>query len=263
VAVLFAVRPAGLSPAGGSPLEPGYGVPSFAPSPFEPLGPEGLFEGYSTLGTVTIGGAPGTLSVSRADDLVLPSGRVLAADAFYLDTPGFTIELPAGRHRILLLHMSGSSVGSTIAAAMVRVGDRQPVRWEGARTATSTGPEPFYYGVDSGTASFASTEAIERLRAMPADASSALVDQLVNAYSTGGDFKETASITVDPTSGANIVTFQSGYGDGGYPCWFGFDASGTAVALLTSFDLIDDPSIPTHSSAPGGSRPGSPVPPAP
>ena len=252
VAVLFTFRPA----SGSSFDDPGDPVASFEPPPFEPLGPGGLYAGYERLAPVTVGGNPATLSVSRVDDLVLPSGRILASDAFYLDTPPFTVALPAGTHPVFLLTVTGPATGSTSAAAMVRVDGGRPIRWEGAQTADAPpGAEPFVHGVDSGTSSFASAEAIALLKSLPNDAQTALMDQLLDKYRNGGDFGVAESITVDPASGANIVTFLSGYGDGGYASWFGFDASGQAVALLTSFDLIDDPSKPRRRSSPGGSAP--------
>jgi hypothetical protein len=246
IAVLFTLRPV-IGPSGSNLTD---SQATFAPPPFEVLGPEGLFAAYEELGSVTVGGRAATLSVSRAEDLVLTSGRILASDAFFLDTPPFSVMLPAGRHHVLLLHVTDAG-GSSVAAAMVRAGGGRPVRWEGARTpAQSTSEEPFAYGVDSGTGSFASPEAVGRLRSLPEDVANALVDGLIAAYGSGPDYKQTAAMTVDPASGANVVTFTSGYGDGGYASWFGFDASGNAVALLTSFDLIDDPTKPMGSSAP-------------
>jgi hypothetical protein len=250
VTALFMFRPASSS----SIDDPG-GLASFPPPPFEPLGPDDLFDAYASLGAVTVGGSPGTLSVSRADDLVLPSGRVLASDAFLLDAPPFTISLPPGRHPVMLLHATGADFGPAIAAAMVRVAEGRVIRWEGAQVRDApTGADPFVYGVDGGTGSFASVEAVARLTSMPPDAATALVDQLVDKYSSGRGYVQSASITIDQSSGLNIVTFASGFGDGGYASWFGFDASGQPAALLTSFDLIDDPSKPTGSTAPTGTR---------
>ena len=33
--------------------------------------------------------------------------------------------------------------------------------------------------------------------------------------------------------------FQSGWGDGLYASWFGYDAQGRVVALLTDFNVVD------------------------
>jgi hypothetical protein len=245
VAVLFTLRPA----TGSTFQDPGYPAVSIEPLPFEPLGPEGLAKAYESLGRVTVGGRPATLSLSRGEDLVLPTGRVGAGDGFFMDAQPFTVALPPGHHPVLLLNVVEAN-GQTVAAAMVHIEGGEPIRWEGAHLAGGTSPEPFAYGVDSGTGSFISPEAVARLRSLPADQSSALADALLDEYSSDPVTVQTAAIVIDPTTGANVVTFNSGYGDGGYASWFGFDAGGRAVALLTSFDLIDDRARPTGSKVP-------------
>ena len=238
VALLFMVRPHTSSASLGNPA---YPIASYQPPPFEVMGPEGLAAAYQHLGRVTIGGRPGTLSVSRADDLVLPTGRVGAGDAFFVDAEPFTTMLPAGSHPVFLLNVLEAG-GQSVAAAMVRVEDKHPVRWEGASVRSHPKDVPFAYPVDSGTGSFVSPEAIARFESLPPEIADSLIDRLLEGYASTPETTFTVSITLDPASGANLVTFTSGYGDGGYPSWFGFDASGNPVALLTSFDLIDESS---------------------
>ena len=253
VALLFTIR----GPSVPSFDYAGGAGASYPPPPFEPLGPEGLFESYTRLGAVTVSGSAARLSVSKAGDLVLPSGRVVAGDAFLLDGPPFTTTLPPGTHPVMLLHAMSGDFGSGVAAAMVRAGQTPVVRWEGAQVREMpAGSDPFVYGVDGGTGSFTSPEAISRLRSMPAESASALFDRLVDEYTRGGEYVQTATMTVDRASGLDIVTFTSGFGDGGYASWFGFDAAGKPVALLTSFDLIDDASRPTGSGRPSSSPAG-------
>src|SRR4029078_4230104 len=38
---------------------------------------------------------------------------------------------------------------------------------------------------------------------------------------------------------ANIVMFTSGWGDGFYASWFGYDAQGRVAALVTDFAVVD------------------------
>ena len=49
------------------------------------------------------------------------------------------------------------------------------------------------------------------------------------------------NVVVDPATGANVVGFPSGFGDGGYPSWFGLDAAGAPVVLITDFGIVDAP----------------------
>jgi hypothetical protein len=235
VTAVFALRGPSVYPGTGYP----YDVPSsVGPPPFEPLGPDGLSDAFDNLGRVTVAGRPATLSIARAEDLVLPSGRMIAADAYALDGVPLSVTLPSGRYQVVLLQVSGE-YGPSIAAAKVRFEDGAPARWE-------AGP---VYSVDSSTASFASPEAIAAFKALPRKQADAMTQRLLDEYDAAGGYALTAAMTVDPSSGANVVTFLSGLGDGAYRTWVGYDAAGTIVALLTSFDLVDDPARPIGGHA--------------
>ena len=49
----------------------------------------------------------------------------------------------------------------------------------------------------------------------------------------------TATVEVDGASGANVVAFASGFGDGSYPTYAGFDGGGTVLVVLTDFGILD------------------------
>jgi hypothetical protein len=94
--------------------------------------------------------------------------------------------------------------------------------------------------VDSGTGAFASIEA--------AAAIAGLSDADLEAYSSGISdglypaedvYLNTTSAVVDPATGANVVAIVSGYGDGGYPSFFGLDGAGRPIVLMTDFGILD------------------------
>jgi hypothetical protein len=47
-----------------------------------------------------------------------------------------------------------------------------------------------------------------------------------------------ANVVLDSTTGANIVAFDSGYGDGIYASFFGYDAQDRPVCLITDFEVL-------------------------
>jgi hypothetical protein len=239
VAMILSARPTGVV----GDFEPGLGsfVPGASmPTPaVDPMGPDGLFAAYRDLGRVFVAGGPATLSVSRADDLVLPSGRLIAADAFYLDSPPFLTPLSPGRLPVMLLEVSMPGSGRSVAAAMVRDGRSEPVTWKPAQVAGGSGIDPgkpFTYGVDSGTGSFAGAEISGLLTRLTESQVEAVFDRIQKGLQAT---EVATTVTLDPITGANVVVFASGFGDGAYASWFGFDAAGRPVALLTSFDLVE------------------------
>ena len=44
---------------------------------------------------------------------------------------------------------------------------------------------------------------------------------------------------MDETTGVNIIAFSSGWGDGCYPSYWGYDAADQRVALVTDFGVLD------------------------
>src|SRR5688572_5311427 len=57
-----------------------------------------IYAAFSEGGSAMSGGETAQLSASPAGELVLPTGRVVAADVHFFSTEPFTLALPAGRH---------------------------------------------------------------------------------------------------------------------------------------------------------------------
>lgn len=211
-----------------------------------------------------------------AGTIDLPTGAVVAADPYVnLQLTALDTHLPPGLGEVVLSR-TGTDAQAETAFAMVHVGTARPVRWEaGDKTA---------YPVDSGTGCFGDGATVARIlareerrsdlaakaatrRVSPDDAEAwhaAMREELARTPDLydlasaqehdAGPFRGWTSLCIDPTSGANIVVFHSGAGDGVYPTYTGRDAGGRVVALVTDFHLSDlgDKHPPRH----GGARQG-------
>lgn len=58
---------------------------------------------------------------------------------------------------------------------------------------------------------------------------------------SGQTFPLTAEVEVDPASGANVVAFSSGFGDGAYPTFVGLGSDGQPAVVITDFGVLDAP----------------------
>jgi hypothetical protein len=239
---LFVIRP---------PRVPVVGLrPTVAASPEASIPPRmataDLYAAFEASGAGISFGTPTTLSTVRAGDLVLPTGRVVAADVFFFQTEPFIRTLPAGRYPVqLLMSARDPSVAGDVAAAMIRAAPGDPVSWElaivpGQDPTTLKADEFFGYGVDSGTGCFASAEAVAVLTANRFDAYADRVQQ--GMFPSDGVYNASVDVTVDPVTGVNVIGFASGFGDGAYPSWFGLDSGGDPLVLLTDFGILDAPS---------------------
>jgi hypothetical protein len=58
-------------------------------------------------------------------------------------------------------------------------------------------------------------------------------------FPSSDEFHLAADIPVGDGTGLNVVAFASGWGDGYCPSYFGLDAAGKPLVLVTSFGIID------------------------
>jgi hypothetical protein len=190
--------------------------------------------------------------------LTLPDGKVIVADAFASgdDVEPLALTVPPGSYPVVLSLVSDpASPYETIAAAMLRLSSGEPVAWHLATTpaqdpANLAQDEIFGYPVDSGTAMVASPAGARRyVRKLVLFGNLNYVylqhvSQTMEANApNGGGW---ANLVLDAGSGENVIVFQSGYGDGFYTSYWGYDAEGQLVCLVTDFDLLymEDPGQP-------------------
>jgi hypothetical protein len=173
----------------------------------------------------------------RAGELVLPSGRIVACDPLImLRTPAFAREVVPGRYPVLLSVAQGGSDQRVAAAAVefVAGGAIAAERWDLAllpgQDPATLGPRQFFgYGVDAGTGCFMDAQLTAALEtAGPGGLDAALAATYVPTFSW-------ANLELGDGS---VVAFSSGWGDGSYASYWGFDSAGCVVALATDFNVL-------------------------
>lgn len=203
--------------------------------------------------TIETGDGPVTLKMHKIGDLIVPTGFIVACDPFvFFDSVPFTTPIPAGTYPIILSVADFPGSDQRVAFAKLHVSDQETVRWEMAllpdQDRGSLGEdEIFGYPVDAGTGCF-----------MDAETADVILEKLENEVWTedyshsdfmisemGKTYVNTwgwANFTLDETEG-NLIFFTSGWGDGAYASYFGFDAEGKVTSLVTDFALIEDKEI--------------------
>lgn len=174
------------------------------------------------------------VSVRPAGELLLPTGALVAAEPDWTgaDTQPFDERLKPGSYRVELA-VADLGYETRVAAARLLVSPEPPTSWELAVTdgqnARLLGNDQFYgFGVDSGTAGFFDAAARSTLD----DQYSAHEGQLT-AMNAG----DTVS-WADPESGATVLVFNAGYGDGVYPTWLGRTASGEPACFVIDLEVL-------------------------
>lgn len=183
-------------------------------------------------------------------EVVFPTGRIVACDPLVSpEISPFVTAVNPGRYPLVLsvAHFCNQYDGQNdvrVAYAVLLIASTaQVIRWEmavrpGQDASTLDHGDIFGYGVDSATGTLADVAAMEALRRRfdeNPDYSDAIVNQM---YPNRVRPSPGLLLTLDEETGLNAPFFETGWGDGFYASYFGYDASGAATCLVTDFGIV-------------------------
>jgi len=175
-----------------------------------------------------------TVEVLDAGTLRMPSGRLVAKDpSWFTDAEPFTVTVAPGSYPVLVsvVRFAGNPDHTRVAAAKIVIRDIPAESWEMALRAGQDSralPDASFYGfgVDAGTGCFFDASAAARFSRLDwRDIGEAIWDAI------------TAPVS-DAESGANMIAFRSGWGDGSYPVWIGRSADGEVACFVADMLLM-------------------------
>jgi hypothetical protein len=163
-------------------------------------------------------------------EVILPSGRI-AVGGYLFEEEVLEITVPPGAypaHATLVRYedLTGA-IGESVALASLVLSDAPTVRWEEANVIP----------VDGGTATITSAEVLERLASLITEDEDrwwSLEDEIFDSMMAHDYIGTEWPVTED----LNLVRVSSGYGDGGYPVFVGFDAGGSPTRVVVDFVLL-------------------------
>lgn len=175
-------------------------------------------------------------------ELMVPTGKIVAFDPSYTRYEAFDRSVAAGRYPVWLAmaQFENNHNHVRVAGAKIQFQEAEAIRWEIALLPNSSEADDFYcYGVDAGLGCFADELAASALMKRT-DGSDDYIS-FINALDqqTVVPQMQCANMILDQDTRLNICIFNSGYGDGCYPSYWGIGADGTIVSLATDFILGD------------------------
>ena len=209
---------------------------------------------YENYGLQTV-----TISTHQIGDLILTSGRIVPCDPLIVPDTRYHLKktVKPGRYPVIVSLADFQPSGEArFACAMLRLSDKPTVKWE---IALINGPDPeqtgdrTYYGVDAGTGCFLDYDAAEIIANLVSFeiqwpdkddfqlfCDRAIAEMEKNSFGKSLLVAGWANMKVSDDTEANIVAFSSGWGDGGYQSFWGYDASGNLTSLVTDFALFNE-----------------------
>ena len=138
-------------------------------------------------------------------------------------TSSFSVTAPSGNYPVLV-----SLIKEEVALVMVSFAEGPPVRWR------KTKPETF--GVDSATGCLMDHKVCRFLRRK---AAAEKYETYIRRFQDALEENEGlwGNYCLDVESGTNVVLFRTWGGDGVFPSFFGYNATGEVVCLVTDMYL--------------------------
>lgn len=198
-------------------------------------------------------------SLLELGNLTLPTGRLIVADPLCClgmglnKIPAFSLETPRGSFPVTISVAAGTEYGDRYMAARLAFNNNRAVRYELAlkgdeNAADLEEDEIFGFPVDTGLACFCDQSTEERYEEFLEEWREDYPDG--NHYDDffAGIFKKSHDAHPEyqreggdwinwtvPDGEDNIIMFSSGFGDGVYPCYWGFDADDRLCRMVVHF----------------------------
>lgn len=175
----------------------------------------------------------------------LPTGKIVANDPvcnFQKDP--FERTVAPGQYPVML-YIADIESDQRVAFAEIRFTEELPADFELATIAgddvSRLDDDDFFgYGVDSGTGGFMDEIVCGELEKLHNQADDYIFKPLDDALEESYVPTYSVANILLPDNTQNVVAFSSGFGDGTYPSFWGFDKNGELCSLITDFLVIDD-----------------------
>lgn len=173
--------------------------------------------------------------------LNIANGQIIACDPFlFNDDKPFDTVFPTG-HFPIELAIARINDDERIGFSRIKFSEKIPVRWIIAVTvdqdATKLSDEEIFgYGVDSGTGCFMDTSGAEKYSNylnQKEDNYNFVIDEMEATY------KHTRSWLLWDRDSFNVAMYSTGWGDGLYATYIGYDNENSICRLVSDFGLLE------------------------
>lgn len=174
--------------------------------------------------------------------LNIESGKIIACDPIVVrDAKPFTQTFPTGKYSTQLA-IAKLKNDERVAFSRILFSDNPVTKWEFAlqigQKQVAIDNETFYgYGVDAGVGLFIDEKARESFVQLYEKNESIWDKVFIKEMSK--HYRNTWQYLIYDFDGHNLASFSTGYGDGTYATYVGYDSKGNICRLLTDFGLID------------------------
>ncbi|WP_326909393.1 DUF4241 domain-containing protein [Sedimentibacter sp. MB31-C6] len=187
----------------------------------------------------------GRMHIERieAGKLKVISGKVIATDPILLyDDESYSETIKPGTYPVYIYYGKTEKRKKQSIIAELKLSDNEPVKWEMALYAgeSSSGfafDEFMGYEVENGLGCFMDEKVMRILDVMDENELEKYEKKVKNVVRESDN--SCVEVVLDETNGANIIIFASGWNNGVFPTYYGFDKNNKLTRLVTDFMVVE------------------------
>lgn len=187
----------------------------------------------------------GRMNIEKAvaGKLKLLTGKIIATDPILLyDDECYSEHVKPGTYTVNIYVGKAEKRKKQTVAAEIRINDNKPVKWEMAllegESAKGFGHDEFMgYEVENGLGCFMDEKVMEMLDVMSEEQLNDYEIKVKDAVKINDC--SCANIIMDEKNGLNVIVFASGWNEGTFPTYCGFDKDNRLCRLVTDFMVIE------------------------
>ena len=187
----------------------------------------------------------GRMSIEKveAGKLKIVTGRIVASDPILLyDDECYSEHVKPGTYTVNIYVGKAEKRKKQTVAAEIRINDKEPVKWEMAllegESAKGFRHDEFMgYEVENGLGCFMDEKVMEMLDLMNEEELNEYEIRVKTAVKNSEC--SCADIVMDEKKGLNIIVFASGWNEGTFPTYCGFDKDNGLSRIVTDFMVIE------------------------
>jgi len=179
----------------------------------------------------------------EAGKLKLTTGKIISTDPILMyDDESYSEHVKPGTYTVNIYVGKTENRKTQTVLSEIRFNDNVPAKWEMAllegESAKGFGTDEFMgYEVENGLGCFMDEHVMEILDVMDEDELENYENNIRKAVKNS-DYS-CADIEIDKSNGSNIIVFASGWNDGTFPTYYGFDSKNKLSRLVTDFMVIE------------------------
>jgi hypothetical protein len=174
--------------------------------------------------------------------LNVESGKLIASDPIVMhDAKPFTNNFPIGIFPVQLA-IASFKYDQRVAFSRVLFSDHPVTKWEfallaGQKQIPIEGDEMYGFGVDAGIGIYIDKKANDVFNRLATEKNKRWEEVFIDQM--GKNYRNTWDFILYKFGEHNLAAFSTGYGDGTYATYIGYDEQGKICRLLTDFGIVD------------------------